>query len=95
MNSAGSRARLQVGVEVAAGEQKASAVAARLAVAGARTDGEPTVAAKAAADPLAPNATLITKGDRAALRLAHRAPGVARLLSRALSGKAQPQETHT
>ena len=66
-----------------------------LAVAGARTDGEPTVAAKAAGDPLAPNATLITKGDRAALRLAHRAPGVARLISRALSRKAQPQETHT
>ena len=66
-----------------------------LAVAEGRTDGEPTVAAKAVSDPLAPNATLITKGDRAALRLAHRAPGVARLLSRALSRKTQPQETHT
>jgi class 3 adenylate cyclase len=66
-----------------------------LAVADARTDGEPTVAAKAGGDPLAPNATLITKRDRAALRLARRAPGVARLISRALSRKAQPQETHT
>src|SRR5207244_1147534 len=66
-----------------------------LAVAGARTDGEPTVPTKAGADPLAPNATLATKGDRAALRLAHRAPGIARLISRALSRKAQPQETHT
>jgi pimeloyl-ACP methyl ester carboxylesterase len=66
-----------------------------LAVAGARTDSEPTVAAKAGSDPLAPNATLITKGDRTALRLARRAPGAVRLLSRALSRKAQPQETHT
>jgi pimeloyl-ACP methyl ester carboxylesterase len=66
-----------------------------LAVAGTRTGDEPTVAAKAGGDPLAPNATLITKGDRAALRLAHRAPGVARLLSRALSRKTQPQETRT
>jgi pimeloyl-ACP methyl ester carboxylesterase len=64
-----------------------------LAVAGARTDGEPTAAAKPMGDPLAPNATLITKGDRAALRLAHRAPGIARLISRALSRKAQTQET--
>jgi class 3 adenylate cyclase len=64
-----------------------------LAVAGAHTDGEPAVAAKAAGDPLAPNATLITKGDRAALRLAHSPPGVARLISRALSRRAQPQET--
>jgi pimeloyl-ACP methyl ester carboxylesterase len=66
-----------------------------LAVAGARTDGEPAAAGKAAGDPLAPNATLVTKGDRRALRLARRAPGVARLLSRALSRKAQPRETHT
>ena len=64
-----------------------------LAVAGTRAEGEPTVA-KEAGDPLAPNATLVTKGDRAALRLARRAPGVARLFSRALSRKARPQETH-
>ena len=66
-----------------------------LAVSVAPADGELTVAAKAAGDPLAPNATLITKGDRTALRLARRAPGVARLVSRALSRWAQPQETHT
>src|SRR5207244_12369851 len=56
-----------------------------LAVAGARTDSEPTAAGKAAGNPLAPNATLVTKRDRTALRLARRAPGVARLVSRALS----------
>jgi class 3 adenylate cyclase len=65
-----------------------------LAVAGTRTEGEPT-AVKDAGHTLAPNATLVTKGDRAALRLARRAPGIARLLSRALSRKTQPQETHT
>ncbi|MCW3025190.1 MAG: adenylate/guanylate cyclase protein [Solirubrobacterales bacterium] len=65
-----------------------------LAVAGARTEAEPVVAVKTAGDRLAPNATLITKGDRAALRLARRAPGVARLVSRMLSRRAQPQETH-
>jgi hypothetical protein len=65
-----------------------------LAVAGMRTDGEPTVAAMEAADPLAPNALLLTKGDRATLRLARRAPGVARLISRALSRRAQAQETN-
>jgi len=66
-----------------------------LAVAGARADGQPMVAATAASDPLAPNATLLTKGDRVALRLARRAPVVARLVSRALSRKARPQETRT
>jgi hypothetical protein len=66
-----------------------------LAVAGMRANGEPAEVRKAADDPLAPNATLATKGDRAALRLARRAPAVARLISRALSRKAQPQETHT
>jgi len=66
-----------------------------LAVAGRRTDGEPTVAGKAEGDTLAPNATLITRRDRAALRLARSAPGVARFVSRALSRKARPQETHT
>jgi class 3 adenylate cyclase len=64
-----------------------------LAVAGAHTDGEPTVAAKEAGDPLAPNAKLATRGDRAALRLARRAPGAARLMSRALSRKARQQAT--
>jgi pimeloyl-ACP methyl ester carboxylesterase len=34
---------------------------------------------------LSPNGTLVTKGDRTALRVARRAPGVARLLSRALA----------
>jgi class 3 adenylate cyclase len=68
-----------------------------LAVAGdgQRSDGEPAAAASATGDPLAPNATLITKRDRAALRLAHRAPGVARLLARARSRGARPQETRT
>ena len=65
-----------------------------LAVAGARTDGEPTVAAVEAADPLAPNALLLTKGDRATLRLARRAPGVARLMSRVLTRKARRRATH-
>ena len=45
-------------------------------------------------NPLAPNSTLVTRSDRTALRLARRAPGVARLMSRALSRNAQPQETH-
>ena len=58
-----------------------------LAVAGALSGGEPSVA-KEAGDPLAPNATLVAKGDRTALRLARRAPGAARLMSRAFSGRA-------
>jgi pimeloyl-ACP methyl ester carboxylesterase len=66
-----------------------------LAVAGARADGEATVAQKAKSDPLAPNGTLITRSDRTALRLARRAPGVARVITRALSRKAQVQETQT
>jgi class 3 adenylate cyclase/pimeloyl-ACP methyl ester carboxylesterase len=66
-----------------------------LAVAGAQADGEPAAAAKEAGDPLAPNAKLATRGDRAALRLARRAPGAARLMSRAMSRKARRQETHT
>ena len=65
-----------------------------LAVAGARADGQPMVAATAASDPLAPNATLLTKGDRVALRLARRAPGVARLMSRVLTRKARRRATH-
>jgi len=59
-----------------------------LAVAGARADGTATAAAKEAGDPLAPNATLITKGDRTALRLARRVPSAARLITRALTRKA-------
>jgi len=61
-----------------------------LAVAGAPSHSERTVA-KAGRDslPLTPNATLATKGDRMALRLARRAPGAARLMSRALSRKAR------
>lgn len=65
-----------------------------LAVAGTRTEGEQTVA-KEAGDILAPNSTLVTKADRATLHLARRAPGVARLMSRAMSRKTQSQETHT
>jgi class 3 adenylate cyclase len=61
-----------------------------LAVAGTRGNGRPAAVDPGARDALAPNATLITKRDRTALRLARRAPGVARLVSRALS-KAPPQ----
>jgi len=66
-----------------------------LAVAGASANGETASAPKTAGDWLAPNATLTTRGDRAALRLARRAPGVARLVTRALSRGAQPRETNT
>ena len=53
------------------------------------------VVAKDAGDnSLAPNATLVTKGDRTALRLARRAPGVARLMSRVLTRKARRRATH-
>ena len=51
----------------------------------ARTNPSPTVAVtttKAADSPLSPNGTLVTRGDRAALRIAHRSPSVARLISR-------------
>jgi len=44
-----------------------------------------------AGDPLAPNATLVTKRDRAALRFARRTPGIARLVSRARSLKLRPR----
>jgi pimeloyl-ACP methyl ester carboxylesterase len=65
-----------------------------LAVAGARANGEATVAPKdAGGNPLAPNATLVTKGDRTALRVARRAPGVARLMSLALTRKARRRAT--
>jgi class 3 adenylate cyclase len=62
-----------------------------LAVAGGHD--APTVAI-GPGNPLAPNSTLVTRSDRTALRLARRAPGVARLMSRAMSRKAQPQEVH-
>ena len=65
------------------------------AVAGARSDRDAMVVAKDAGDnSLAPNATLVTKGDRTALRLARRAPGVARLMSRVLTRKARRRATH-
>jgi pimeloyl-ACP methyl ester carboxylesterase len=66
-----------------------------LAIARTHPDSEPTEATIGAGDPLAPNATLVTRSDRTALRLARRAPGVARFMSRALSRRAQPQETRT
>ena len=62
-----------------------------LAVTGGRD--APTVAI-GPGNQLAPNSTLITRSDRTAIRLARRAPRVARLMSRALSRPAQPQETH-
>ena len=43
-------------------------------------------------DQLAPNATLVTRADRAALRFARRAPGAARLISRAMSRGRLPDE---
>jgi hypothetical protein len=55
-----------------------------LAVAGGAAEAESAPAGKTG-DRLAPNATLVTKRDRAALRLARRAPAVARVMSRALS----------
>jgi hypothetical protein len=53
-----------------------------LEVAAGGADPELTVDAKVAGSPLSPNGTLVTKSDRAALRIAHRSPGVARLISR-------------
>ncbi len=64
-----------------------------LAVAGGHSDDAPTVAI-GPGNPLAPNSTLITRSDRTALRLARRAPGVARLISRALSRNGRPHEAH-
>jgi class 3 adenylate cyclase len=63
-----------------------------LAVADTFVGGE-SVGGSATPDRLAPNATLVTKGDRAALRLARRAPAIARLVSRALSNRAAPPST--
>jgi class 3 adenylate cyclase len=53
-----------------------------LEVAAGGTDPELTVDAKVAGSPLSPNGTLVTRSDRAALRIAHRSPSVARLISR-------------
>jgi class 3 adenylate cyclase len=53
-----------------------------LEVAAGGTDPELTVDAKVAGSRLSPNGTLVTKSDRAALRIAHRSPSVARLISR-------------
>ena len=63
-----------------------------LAVAGGPTGDEPPVT-MGAGNPLAPNSTLVTMSDRTAIRLARRAPKVARLISRALSRNGEPQET--
>jgi pimeloyl-ACP methyl ester carboxylesterase len=63
-----------------------------LAVADRHIDDPPT-AVMGAGNPLAPNSTLVTRGDRTAIRLARRAPGVARLVSRALSRGKRPQQT--
>jgi class 3 adenylate cyclase len=53
-----------------------------LEVAAGGADPELTVDAKVAGSRLSPNGTLVTRSDRAALRIAHRSPSVARLLSR-------------
>jgi class 3 adenylate cyclase len=59
-----------------------------LEVAAARTQPEVVLPVGGGAEsPLSPNGTLVTKGDRTALRVARRAPGVSRLLSRALALK--------
>lgn len=63
-----------------------------LAVTSRQIDEAPAVA-MGQGNPLAPNSTLITRSDRTALRLARRAPGVARLISRALSRNGQAHET--
>lgn len=55
-----------------------------LEVAASDGDPRPVIAAEPAESRLSPNGTLVTKGDRTALQLARRAPGVARMLSRAL-----------
>ena len=62
-----------------------------LAVADRQVDDRPT-AVMGAGNPLAPNSTLVTRSDRTAIRLARRAPGVARLVSRALSRGKRPQQ---
>ena len=64
-----------------------------LAVANGHIDDAPRVA-MGSGNQLAPNSTLITRSDRTALRLARRAPGVARTISRALSRNGRPHETH-
>ena len=62
-----------------------------LAVRGAAGPGLSEPAAEPT-DQLAPNATLVTRADRAALRFARRAPGAARLISRAMSRGRLPDE---
>jgi class 3 adenylate cyclase len=56
-----------------------------LEVAATRSETGPTPVIGATIDRLAPNATLVRKSDRTALRLARRAPGAVRLLSRAFT----------
>jgi len=63
-----------------------------LAVASGRID-EASTMAIGQRNPLAPNSTLITRRDRTALRLARRAPGAARFISRALSRSGRAHET--
>jgi class 3 adenylate cyclase len=58
-----------------------------LEVAAERADPERLVAMPATETKLSPNGTLVTKSDRTALQVARRAPGVARLLTRALALK--------
>lgn len=65
-----------------------------LAVADRNIDDRPTVV-MGSGNPLAPNSTLATRSDRTAIRLARGAPGVARLVSRALSRGTRGQETRT
>jgi class 3 adenylate cyclase len=58
-----------------------------LEVAAERGDPERVVAVPTTETKLSPNGTLVTKGDRTALQVARRSPGLARLLSRALALK--------
>lgn len=60
-----------------------------LAVAGMGAEAEATVA-RDAVDRLAPNATSAKKSDRATLRVARHAPRLSRLVSRAMSHRANP-----
>jgi class 3 adenylate cyclase len=59
-----------------------------LEVAATRGEPERVLTTRANENKLSPNGTLVTKVDRTTLRVAHRAPGVARLLSRALARRA-------
>jgi pimeloyl-ACP methyl ester carboxylesterase len=62
-----------------------------LAVAGTESQAESSAVDAAMADSLAPNATLVTRRDRAALRFARGAPSIARLVSRARSFTLRPR----